>query len=107
VWLKKSRALGRRSLAVPADVTGEADVQSMVQKVTAEFSRIDILVNAAGIVSLKPTIEYPVEEWERVISVNLKGTFICCKEVGKVMLSAGTGENYQHFFRAGLAGAGQ
>jgi NAD(P)-dependent dehydrogenase (short-subunit alcohol dehydrogenase family) len=86
------RALGRRSLAVPADVTGEADVQSMVQKVTAEFSRVDILVNAAGIVSLKPTIEYPVEEWERVISVNLKGTFICCKEVGKIMLSQERGK---------------
>jgi len=80
------RGLGRRALPVPADVTREAEVQSLVQQVAAEFSRIDILVNAAGIVIVKPTPEYPLEEWERVLDVNLKGTFLCCREAGKVML---------------------
>jgi NAD(P)-dependent dehydrogenase (short-subunit alcohol dehydrogenase family) len=50
------------------------------------FGRIDILVNSAGIVSLKPTIEFPLEEWRRIIAVNLEGAFLCCKEVGKAML---------------------
>lgn len=101
---KEIRALGPRSLAVPADVTSEASVQSMVQKVTGEFARIDILVNGAGIVSLKPTIEYPVEEWERVIAVNLKGTFICCKEVGKVMLNQEQGKIINFSSVRGLQG---
>lgn len=80
------RSLGRRSLPIAAEVTDEAQVQHMVQRAVDEFGRIDILVNAAGIVILKPTIEFPVEEWERVIRVNLEGTFLCCKEVAKVML---------------------
>jgi NAD(P)-dependent dehydrogenase (short-subunit alcohol dehydrogenase family) len=58
----------------------------MVQRVLDEFGRIDILVNSAGIVSLKPTIEFPLEEWRRIIQVNLEGTFLCCKEVAKAML---------------------
>jgi NAD(P)-dependent dehydrogenase (short-subunit alcohol dehydrogenase family) len=86
------RSLGRRALPLAADVTVESSVQAMVQRAVAEFGRIDILVNAAGMVILKPTTEFPVEEWERVIRVNLEGTFICCKQVGKVMLQQGRGK---------------
>ncbi len=80
------RALGRRTLSVPTDVTNEASVQAMVQRVVDELGRIDILVNSAGIVALKPTTEFPLEEWQKIIGVNLQGTFLCCKEVAKVML---------------------
>jgi NAD(P)-dependent dehydrogenase (short-subunit alcohol dehydrogenase family) len=80
------RALGCRALPVAADVTAEASVQAMVQCVLGEFGRIDTLVNSAGIVSLKPTIEFPVDEWQRIMDVNVRGTFLCCKEVAKVML---------------------
>jgi NAD(P)-dependent dehydrogenase (short-subunit alcohol dehydrogenase family) len=86
------RALGRRALPVTADVTQEASVQALVQRVVDEWGRIDLLVNSAGIVSLKPTVEFPVEEWQRILDVNLRGTFICCKEVGKVMLAQGGGK---------------
>jgi NAD(P)-dependent dehydrogenase (short-subunit alcohol dehydrogenase family) len=86
------RSLGCRSLPVSTDITDEASVQAMVQCVVEEFGRIDILVNSAGIVSLKPTVEFPVEEWQRILDVNLRGTFICCKEVGKVMLAQGGGK---------------
>ena len=86
------RALGRRCLPVAADVTVETRVQEMVQRVVDEFGRIDILVNSAGIVIIKPTPEFPVAEWERVIRVNLEGTFLCCKEVGKVMLQQERGK---------------
>ncbi len=78
--------LGSRALPIAVDVTSEAQVQEMVQRVVDEFGRIDILANSAGIVSLKPTIEFPLEEWRKIIRVNLEGTFLCCKEVGKVML---------------------
>lgn len=86
------RALGRQALPLAADITAEAQVQALVQQTVDAFGRIDILVNAAGIVILKPTIEFPVEEWERVIRVNLEGTFLSCKEVAKVMLQQGRGK---------------
>jgi NAD(P)-dependent dehydrogenase (short-subunit alcohol dehydrogenase family) len=50
------------------------------------LGRIDILVNSAGVVALKPTVEFPVDEWQWIMDVNLRGTFLCCKEVAKVML---------------------
>jgi NAD(P)-dependent dehydrogenase (short-subunit alcohol dehydrogenase family) len=86
------RALGRRALAVAVDVTEESSVQGMVRRVVDEFGHIDILVNSAGIVSLKPTVEFPIEEWQQIIDVNLRGTFICCKEVGKMMLEQARGK---------------
>jgi NAD(P)-dependent dehydrogenase (short-subunit alcohol dehydrogenase family) len=73
-------------------VTDETSVQAMVRRVVAELGRIDILINSAGIVSLKPTVEFPVEEWQQIMDVNLRGTFLCCKEVGKVMLAQGRGK---------------
>ena len=86
------RALGRQSLVVSTDVTDEASVQAMVQRVVGAFGRIDILVNSAGIVALKPTTEFPYEEWQKIILVNLGGTFLCCKEVAKIMLQQGRGK---------------
>jgi len=86
------RALDRRALPISADITSELEVQSMVERVIKDFKRIDILINAAGIVNIKPTIDYTVEEWEQVINVNLKGTFICCREIGKVMLKQEQGK---------------
>jgi NAD(P)-dependent dehydrogenase (short-subunit alcohol dehydrogenase family) len=85
-------SLDRRSLPLAADVTNEAQVQETVQRVLDEFGRIDILVNSAGIVSLKPTTEFPLEEWRKIIQVNLEGTFLCCKEVAKVMLQQQRGK---------------
>jgi NAD(P)-dependent dehydrogenase (short-subunit alcohol dehydrogenase family) len=86
------RAMERRSLPLATDVTDESQVQDMVQRVVDEFGRIDILVNSAGIVSLAPTTEFPAEDWRQIIRVNLEGTFLCCKEVGKVMLQQGRGK---------------
>jgi NAD(P)-dependent dehydrogenase (short-subunit alcohol dehydrogenase family) len=85
-------ALGCDSLPLVADVTDEGQVQAMVRRVVDKFGRIDILVNSAGIVSLKPTTEFPVEEWQRIMDVNVRGTFLCCKEMGKVMLQQKRGK---------------
>ena len=88
VVAEEIHSLGRRALPVAADVTDEASVQAMVRRVVDEMGHVDILINSAGIVSLKPTVEFPVEEWQRILDVNLRGTFICCKEVGRAMLAA-------------------
>jgi 3-oxoacyl-[acyl-carrier protein] reductase len=74
------------------DVTDPAAVAAAAQAVAAAHGRIDILVNSAGIAgSNGPVIDYAVEEWHRIVAVNLHGTFHCCREVLRVMAAAGYG----------------
>jgi NAD(P)-dependent dehydrogenase (short-subunit alcohol dehydrogenase family) len=77
------RALGRRALAVQADVSKWTDVERMAQVTAQELGGIDILINNAGIADIKPKPFFQVteEEWDRIMSVNLKGVFLCCKAV--------------------------
>jgi NAD(P)-dependent dehydrogenase (short-subunit alcohol dehydrogenase family) len=86
------RSFRRRSLPVVADVTIEAAVQEMIRKVLDKFGCIDILVCSAGTVIFKPVLELRTEEWEHVIDVNLKSIFLCCREVGKVMVEQKRGK---------------
>jgi NAD(P)-dependent dehydrogenase (short-subunit alcohol dehydrogenase family) len=80
---------GQRALAVRVDVSDEAQVNEMVEQVLQEFGRIDILVNDAAIfTSLYPLKDFDaisVEEWDGVMAVNLRGTFLCCKAVVPAM----------------------
>jgi len=85
-------SLGRRSHYIAADVTDEGQVERMVEEVTARFGRIDILVNSQGTVHLQPIAEFDTEAWQRVIDVNLKSVFLCCKHVGRIMLAQGRGK---------------
>jgi NAD(P)-dependent dehydrogenase (short-subunit alcohol dehydrogenase family) len=86
-------ALGRRALALEADVTRKADVQTLVEGALEAFGRIDILVNNAGAASCgdRALWETDDEEWYRVIDVNLNGVYLCCKAVAPVMIEAGRG----------------
>jgi 3-oxoacyl-[acyl-carrier protein] reductase len=77
---------GRRGIYVHTDVAEEYQVRNMVDTVLHAFGRIDILVNNAGILSQSPLEEMPVEEWDRVMHVNLRGTFLCCRFVLPHML---------------------
>jgi len=74
--------MGREALAILTDVTNWSDVERMVRQTLSTFQKIDILINNAGILGpYHPVPEYPEETWDRVIAVNLKGTFLCCKGV--------------------------
>lgn len=86
------RAKGRKSLAVSIDVADEKSVADMVATVLKIFPRIDILVNAAGISIRKPADTFPVDEWQHVMDVNTRGTFICCQAVGRGMIQQGSGK---------------
>jgi len=86
------KELGRRALAIATDVADEKKVEEMVEAVLTEFDRIDILINSAGIVALKPIAEFEIEEWQKIIDINLRGTFLCCKHVGRVMLTQERGK---------------
>jgi 3-oxoacyl-[acyl-carrier protein] reductase len=75
-------AMGRRSLAIKADVTQKAEVQAMVEGALEEFGKIDILVNNAGGITMSgPFLEQKEEDWDKDIDLNLKGTLFCCQAV--------------------------
>ena len=80
------------SLAIRVEVSRWPEVQKMVAETVGKFGRIDILVNNAGVLGpYSPVEDYPEEQWDRVIAVNLKGTFLCCKAVLPVMKKQGSG----------------
>lgn len=85
-------SLGRRGHCIAADVTDEGRVERMVAEVKDYYGHIDILVNSQGTVHLQPTVDFDTEAWQRVIDVNLKSVFLCCKHVGRVMLAQGRGK---------------
>lgn len=84
--------IGRRALAVRTDVTKKKDVEEMVQKSMKKFGKIDILVNNAGILRYRPFIEMTEDEWDEVMSVNVKGVFLCPQAVGKIMIKRRKGK---------------
>jgi gluconate 5-dehydrogenase len=86
------KAMGRKSLAVASDVTDEHSIEAMVEKVVQTFSHVDILVNAAGINIRNSAEDIPVEDWQRVMDFNARGTFICCQAVGQVMIKQKSGK---------------
>lgn len=80
------------ALAIPCDITQSPQVREMIDRVQKTFGRVDILVNNAGIIR-RGTIETVTEEdWDRVIEVNLKGTFNCSKAVVGIMKQQGYGK---------------
>lgn len=89
--LRSIERLGRRGLFLPTDVSREEEVQRAIEQVLRAWGRIDILVNNAGILAQTPLKEMTVEEWDRVIAVNLRGTFLCCRAVVPHMLERGSG----------------
>lgn len=76
---------GNAALAVAVDVTDETSVAKLVETVMKKYGRIDILVNAMGMNIKRDAFEYPMEDWDKLFSVNVKGTMIACKVVGRVM----------------------
>ena len=79
------KRLGRRSLAVQADISNKADIDNLVQKVTSEFNSIDILVNSAAMNIRAPLLELREDGWDKVINTDLKGYYLCSQAVGKTM----------------------
>lgn len=85
------RTMGRRSLAIVADVTRKEDVESMVERVVNEWGYLDIGVNNAGVGSWADAEEMSEEEWDRILGINLKGVFLCAQTEARVMIPQGGG----------------
>jgi NAD(P)-dependent dehydrogenase (short-subunit alcohol dehydrogenase family) len=83
--------MGRKSLAVQADVSKKDDVQKAFELVDKEFGRLDICVNNAGISMQKPVEEMPEEDWDKIIDINMKGVFLCSQEAARLMIPQKSG----------------
>jgi len=79
--------IGRDSFAVQVDVANPHSIEKMVEEVYKQFGRIDLLVNSAGINIRTPAEEMEERDWDAVLGINLKGTFLCCKYVGRKMIA--------------------
>ena len=82
---------GGDAFAVRADVSSSGDVKELVRATVDHFGRIDVLVNNAGVMFTKSVLETTEEEWDRTIDINLKGAYLCAKEVAPIMLSQESG----------------
>src|SRR5678815_4020583 len=80
-----AKELGQGHHAVRMDVSDEASVGSAVDETAKKFGRLDVVVNAAGVIMRKPSLEVTTEEFERIVRVNLTGSFLVCREAAKVM----------------------
>ena len=86
------RGLGRNAAGFQIDVTEKTKVSSAVTQILDQFGRIDILVNNAGVNYRVPVLEFPEEEWDRIISTNLKGYFLTAQAVAPQMIADGYGK---------------
>jgi 3-oxoacyl-[acyl-carrier protein] reductase len=83
---------GGSTLAVPTDVGSESQVEALVAKAKTAYGRIDILITSAGGAVFGPLIESRTEDWDAMININLRGTYLCCKHVVREMIPRGHGQ---------------
>ena len=99
------RSQGVQILALGCDVKNKATIQQVVDATLAKFGRVDILVNNAGVSWAAPVEEMTLEQWDKVLSTNLTGTFLFCQAVGKAMAAQRSGKIINIASVAGLGGA--
>lgn len=97
-------AAGGEALAVPADITEASEVDDAVAAVVAEYGRIDVLYNNAGVNSSGSVLDATEEDWQRCFAVNVTGTFLCSRAAGRVMVTRGGGSIVNQGSVAALVG---
>jgi len=83
--------MGVKTLAIRADVSNAAEVRSLMEKIVDYFGRIDILVNNAGVFEIRPFLQISEDVWDKMIDINLKGTFLCSKMALPFMIKQKSG----------------
>jgi len=83
---KEIQALGRKSLALPTDVTDKSSLKALLDSVVKEFGRVQVLVNCAGRTKRTPTLDVAESEWNAIMETNLNGTLFACQVFGPHMI---------------------
>jgi len=86
------RDTGRHALAVCGDVSDDASIGAVVERVIGHFGRIDILVNNAGVGDTRAVVDMSPTQWDHTLNVNLRGPMLCCKHVGPHMIRQRSGK---------------
>lgn len=100
----KVKKLGRESLGIVCDISDENQVKNLIDATINKFKRVDVLINNAGIGSMRPVYAMPLESFEKVLKVNLTGTFLCTKHVWQPMKNSGGGSIVNVSSLGGLVG---
>ncbi len=82
---KMEKELGIRVLAARCDVSIHEEIDALYEQVMREFKRVDILINNSGATWGAPSLEYPIEAWQKVINTNVNGTWLMCQRAGRIM----------------------
>ncbi len=89
--ITRINALGGKSLGVAADISNPDQVRALIQQTVAAFGKLDIFVNNAGIEKKFVFVDYPLEDWQKIMAVNLTGPFLCSQAAAKQMIGQGAG----------------
>jgi 2-deoxy-D-gluconate 3-dehydrogenase len=84
--------LGRRCEIIPCDLADNEQVKAVMKEVDERIGRLDILVNNGGIQRRSPAVQFPEEDWDEVLAVNLKAVFLLCQQAGERMIAQGGGK---------------
>ena len=95
----------KNGMGFAVDVTNEDQVAAMVDKVVETWGRLDLMVSNAAIFIAKAVVEFPLEQWKRMIDVNLTGYFVCAKHAARVMIPNGKGNIIQINSKSGKKGS--
>jgi glucose 1-dehydrogenase len=89
--IDKIGAMGRKSLGIDADISHPNEVNDLIQKTVTAFGKLDIFVNNAGIEKKIAFVDYPLDEWQKIMAVNLTGPFLCAQAAARQMIRQGKG----------------
>jgi len=98
------KKLGGQVLTAKVDLCAPKEVDNFVKLVREKYQKIDILVNLVGGIIRKPSVDYPLDEWQRVMDINLKACWVACQAVGKIMIEQKTGRIINFSSNAGIHG---
>jgi len=93
--VKEVQAKGRKAALIKADISIEADCKKIADEVVKQYGRVDILVNNAAIwggLNMTPWDAWKTEDWDRILTVNVRGTWLVCRAVAPIMVKAGKGK---------------